>query len=86
MNLAGISDSAALDTGFDISFVIDAYTHMQRGADKFFSKFFDKLAGTPDLRRMIMAGKPESQIKASWAPATADFRKLRERYLLYPEK
>lgn len=86
MNLAGISDSAALDTGFDISFVIDAYTHMQRGADKFFSKFFDKLAGTQDLRRMIMAGKPESQIKASWAPATADFRKLRERYLLYPEK
>lgn len=86
MNLAGISDSAALDTGFDISFVIDAYTHMQRGADKFFSKFFDKLAGTPDLRRMIMAGKPESQIKASWAPATADFIKLRERYLLYPEK
>lgn len=86
MNLAGISDSAALDTGFDISFVIDAYTHMQRGADKFFSKFFDKLAGTSDLRRMIMAGKPESQIKASWAPATADFRKLRERYLLYPEK
>ncbi|WP_300300311.1 DUF1343 domain-containing protein [uncultured Muribaculum sp.] len=86
VDLSGISDSAALDTGFDPSFVIDAYTHMQRGSGKFFSKFFDKLAGTPDLRRMIMSGEPASKIKESWAPATTGFKKLRERYLLYPEK
>lgn len=84
VDLGGISDEEALATGFDPAYVIDAYTHMRRGADKFFSKFFDRLAGTPALRRMIMLGAPVDSIRASWAPDIERFTRLRERYLLYP--
>lgn len=84
VDLRHISDEDALATGFDPSYVADAYTHMQRGADKFFSKFFDRLAGTAALRRMILLGTPADSIRASWAPDIERFSKLRARYLLYP--
>lgn len=45
---------------------------------------FDKLAGTTQLKEQIIAGKLESEIRASWEPGLSDFKKLREKYLLYP--
>jgi len=44
---------------------------------------FDKLAGTALLREQIVAGKPEEEIRASWEPELAQFKLLREKYLLY---
>jgi uncharacterized protein YbbC (DUF1343 family) len=45
---------------------------------------FDKLAGTTQLKEQIIAGKSESEIRESWEPGLSDFKKLREKYLLYP--
>lgn len=50
----------------------------------FFTPFFDKLAGTDQLRNQIRSGKTEAQIKASWKPALDRFKKIRRKYLLYP--
>ncbi len=50
----------------------------------FFNNFFDKLAGTPELRNQIIEGKTESEIRSSWEPSLTEFRKLRKRYLRYP--
>jgi uncharacterized protein YbbC (DUF1343 family) len=44
---------------------------------------FDKLAGTKLLKEQIIAGKSEEEIRASWEPELAQFKKLREKYLLY---
>lgn len=44
---------------------------------------FDRLAGTPRLREQIMAGAGVEEITAPWAGPLAEFRQLRERYLLY---
>lgn len=44
---------------------------------------FDKLAGTALLREQIVAGKPEEEIRATWEPELAQFKLLREKYLLY---
>ncbi len=48
--------------------------------------FFDKLAGTSELRKQIMEGMPEAKIRASWEPRLSIFKQLRKKYLMYPEK
>ncbi|SMO76055.1 exo-beta-N-acetylmuramidase NamZ family protein [Solitalea koreensis] len=53
--------------------------------EKFFlpTLFFDKLAGSDQLRKQLIAGKSESEIRASWEPGLSNFKKMRTRYLLY---
>lgn len=46
---------------------------------------FDRLAGTTDLRRQIIAGTSEAQIRKSWEPRLSEFKKKRKKYLLYPD-
>ena len=45
---------------------------------------FDKLAGSSTLRKQIIAGIPEQEIRASWEPALSLFKSKRSKYLLYP--
>lgn len=51
--------------------------------DKFFTAYFDKLAGTTQLKQQIKEGLTEEQIRASWEPGLDAFKKKREKYLLY---
>ena len=55
--------------------------------EKFFSNagFFDKLAGTDILRKQIIDGKTESEIRASWQPALKEFKVMRRKYVLYKD-
>ena len=43
----------------------------------------DKLAGTDKLRKAIVAGQSEQEIKLSWEAGIADFKVKRQPYLLY---
>ncbi len=45
--------------------------------------FFDRLAGTADLRKQINEGWTVKEIRASWKPEIQEFRKIRAKYLLY---
>jgi uncharacterized protein YbbC (DUF1343 family) len=45
--------------------------------------FFDKLAGNDALRKDILAGRSEFEIRASWQKDLQAYKKLRKRYLLY---
>ena len=47
------------------------------------SNFFEKLAGNKELRKQIEAGMSEEAIRATWQPALDEFRKTREKYLIY---
>ncbi len=47
--------------------------------------FFDKLAGTGELRKQIIAGKTEAEIKASWKNDLDEYKKKRKKYLLYKD-
>ncbi|MFK7934885.1 MAG: exo-beta-N-acetylmuramidase NamZ domain-containing protein [Saprospiraceae bacterium] len=77
----------------DLSYFINFYQSFQRShtgdlpPGKFFLKnnFFDKLAGTDRLRKAILAGQTEAEIRASWGKELADYQKVREKYLLYGE-
>jgi uncharacterized protein YbbC (DUF1343 family) len=55
------------------------------GKDNYFTSFFDKLAGTDELRKQIINGKTEYEIRASWQPRLKEFKKIRKKYLLYPD-
>lgn len=45
--------------------------------------FFDRLAGTSELRRQLYEGWSEKDIRHSWRPGIQEFRKIRSKYLLY---
>lgn len=53
--------------------------------DKFFTSFFDKLAGTDALRKQIILGKTEEDIRKSWKIKIDNFKKIRKKYLLYTD-
>lgn len=40
--------------------------------------------GSGLFRQQIIDGVPESEIRASWEPGLANYKKMREKYLLYP--
>ncbi len=52
--------------------------------EKYFTAFFDKLAGNATLRKQIEEGVPEEIIRDGWEKDIAGFRQVRMKYLLYP--
>ena len=67
-----------------INWLIQSYRESS-DSTKFFNNFFDKLAGTDQLRAQIRAGWTEEQIRNSWGEDLERFRLIRKKYLLYPE-
>jgi len=72
----------------NLSWVIDMYKaypdkdgFFRQGQDGRYS--FDRLAGTDKLRQQIIAGKTEDEIRKSWEPELSEFKKIREKYLIY---
>lgn len=73
--------------GFSLKYLIGFYNTFP-DKEAFFLKnnFFDKLAGTDQLRKQIIAGKSSETIRESWAGDLALFKKIRTKYLLYPKQ
>lgn len=84
-SLTDLSPSTIRKQGrLDLSYLIAAYQTFPEPAGFFLpSGFFDKLAGTDQLRQQIRAGLSEGEIRASWVDGLRTFRELREKYLLY---
>jgi len=71
---------------FTLKYIFHFYDRMP-DKSKFFARaeFFDKLAGTDELRKQIIAGKTESEIRESWKPELEEYKKMRKKYLIYPD-
>jgi hypothetical protein len=69
---------------FTLSFLI-GYQNYFSGRSDFFNAYFDKLAGNSELRRQILAGKTEDEIRATWVDDLEDYMLIREKYLLYKD-
>ena len=69
---------------FTLKYLI-AFYHKSENKDKFFSSpsFFDKLAGSDTLRKQIIAGLSETQIRVSWKSDLDKYKTIRKKYLLY---
>ena len=70
---------------FDLAWLMQMYWMTPH--DTFFQKnnLFEKLAGTDRLRKQIMQGLSEEEIRASWEPALSHYKQIRKKYLLYPD-
>src|SRR5690554_4484447 len=71
---------------FTLKYLLDFYN---KTPDKstFFARpeFFDKLAGTDQLRLQILDGWTEEQIRESWKEDLDEYKQMRAKYLLYPD-
>lgn len=75
----------------NLSWVIELY-HAYPDKANFFAKerdngvsAFDLRIGTDELRKQIIAGVPEAEIRKSWEPGLQKFKAIRAKYLLYPD-
>ncbi len=70
----------------DLTFLLKIYTDFT-DKNSFFLKgnFFDKLAGTTQLRQQLIDGKSEADIRASWQAGLTRFKQIRKKYLLYKD-
>lgn len=53
--------------------------------EAFFIPYFEKLAGTANLRQQIVEGMTEDEIRKGWSNELKAFKKIRKKYLLYPD-
>jgi uncharacterized protein YbbC (DUF1343 family) len=85
-NLEGRGAALSTNDTIALTWLIEAYKNY-KGTEPFFSspKFFDKLAGTTQLRQQLEQGASNAEIRESWEPALIAYRALRKKYLLYPE-
>lgn len=73
--------------GLTLKFVLYFYDKCGKNASFFFSraKWFDLLAGTDQLRKQIIAGMNEEEIRETWKEDLDNYKEMREKYLLYEE-
>ena len=83
-DLRYLRDIVDRQSGLNLSWLIYAYKNFPDKAN-FFIPFFEKLAGTARLRQQIIEGLSEEKIRSSWADDLASFKKIRHKYLIYPE-
>ncbi|MEC7863710.1 MAG: DUF1343 domain-containing protein [Bacteroidota bacterium] len=69
-------------TEINLNWLITTYNKCPK-KERFFNDFFDKLAGTDKLRLQIIEGKTSKEIKLSWEENLNNFKKIREKYLIY---
>ncbi|HEX6915296.1 MAG TPA: DUF1343 domain-containing protein [Chitinophagaceae bacterium] len=91
-NLYGTKDEVlkTVDNQLQLKYLLQAW-RLFPSKDSFFLRpktgqyFFDKLAGSDELRKQIIAGKSEAEIRESWEPALQRFKTIRRKYLLYKD-
>lgn len=69
----------------DLSYLISFYQKFE-DKDEYFIDYINLLAGTDKLKKQIMDGASEEEIRESWKTDLAAYEILREKYLLYPLK
>ena len=82
VDLSDTDDKYIRKQGIDLSYVIDAYKNLNIGS-KFFTSFFDLLAGCSYVREMIEQGCDADEIKARWQDDVTKFKKQRAPSLIY---
>ena len=74
------------NSNFSLSYLVEYY-NIYGGGESFFTSpsFFDKLAGSDNIRLMMLEGKSATEIERSWQGELAEFKIMRKQYLLYED-
>lgn len=80
---------AEAPAGFSLKYVLQAYqAYKKQGKTaKFLTRpnWFDLLMGTDQVRKAMLAGKSEEEIRATWQDELKRYKETRKKYLLYEE-
>ncbi|MFM7729971.1 MAG: exo-beta-N-acetylmuramidase NamZ domain-containing protein [Flavobacteriales bacterium] len=80
-------DSLFHARSIQISWLLTMYKACPKDVEFFTQpEFFDKLAGTHELRTQVERGASESEIRKSWETGLSNYLLMRSKYLLYPDK
>lgn len=73
--------------GINLGILIDAARQSKKYGIRFIDRpgTFNLLAGNGDLKQQIESGWTEEQIRESWTQDLCEFKKIRQKYLLYPD-
>ena len=66
----------------ELKWLINSFTQIN-DKNNFFRSDFDKLSGNSNLKKQIIEGLSESEIRDSWKEGLEKFKKIRKKYLLY---
>lgn len=87
-NVSGTSEEVLkmINGRLQLKYLLEAY-RLFPDKENFFNKNngFNRLAGNDELMKQIKEGKTEDEIRASWEPKLSEFKKIRKKYLLYPD-
>ncbi len=67
----------------NLEWIIETYQHYDN-KDKFFTNFFNTLAGTSKLKEQIIKGWSAEKIRSSWKSDLEKYDAMRKQYFLYP--
>lgn len=71
---------------FTLKYFLDFYKKYENEGDFLTrERWLNLLAGTDDMIKKIREGKTESEIIKSWQPELEAYKKLRKKYILYPD-
>ena len=78
---------SVFEGGLTLRFVIDFYKRSGSNEKEFFTRanWFDLIAGTDELRKQIIKGLSEEQIRSGWKQELDEYKKKRKKYLLYKD-
>tara|TARA_B100000073_G_scaffold132750_1_gene108731 strand:+ start:884 stop:2104 length:1221 start_codon:yes stop_codon:yes gene_type:complete len=69
----------------NLKYIIDAFNESANKVE-FFNSYFVKLAGVNELKKQIINGIPENEIRKSWKKDLDKFKLMRKKYLIYQNK
>ncbi|MFN7013828.1 MAG: hypothetical protein ACK4ON_06120, partial [Bacteroidia bacterium] len=68
----------------DLQWLIKCYESVP-DKNTFFNNFFNNLSGNDVLKKQIIDGVSEGEIRKSWQKDLMEFKKIRKKYLLYED-
>jgi len=72
------------DKKINLKWIIQFYQDFGN-KDEFFKAYFENLVGQDLLRQQIIEGMSEAEIRRSWQSDIKEYKKIRAKYLLYPD-
>jgi len=84
-NVTGFAENFAQNENhFALDWLIIMHNVFEDSTE-FFNAYFDRLAGNDLLRKDIINGLTEPEIRKSWENDLTAFKQIRKKYLLYPD-
>jgi uncharacterized protein YbbC (DUF1343 family) len=85
LDLRPVFDAELQKKSINVNWLQVMYNNTPNHKDLFFDRNFNYHSGNEQLKEQIVKSVSEKDIKDSWKPAIEDFKRIREKYLIYKD-